>query len=136
MATWCPLDLFAQGLGPRPLGQDRRPGASVDYREREEVAEVKVPSDHYEAGVVSSPESTTAEEEQAATIVDSLTRAVCLIDELASLPDLVDEIEVAGVAAGPAELAAGIRELIEHLRVQAAAIATLADRLERIAPPR
>ena len=38
-------------------------------------------------------------------------------------------------AADGGELAAGIRELIEHLRVQAAAIVTLADRLERIAPP-
>ena len=131
----CPWDLFAQGLGPRPEHQDGRPGASVDYREREEV-EVKVPSDHAEAGADSSPESTTAEEVQAATIVDSVTRAVCLVNELATLPELVDQIEVAGVAAGPAELAAGIRELIEHLRVQAAAIASLADRLERIAPTR
>jgi hypothetical protein len=132
----CPWDLFAQGLGPRPERQIGRPAASADYREREEVAGVEGPSDHSEAGAVSSPGSTTAEEEQAATIVDSVTRAVCLVDELATLPDLVDEIEVAGVAAGPAELAAGIRELIEHLRVQAAAIVTLADRLERIAPPR
>ena len=73
---------------------------------------------------------------QIATIVDSVTRAVCLVDELATLPELVEEIEVAGVSAGPAELAAGIRELIEHLRVQAAAIASLADRLEKIAPHR
>src|SRR6478609_3191944 len=70
------------------------------------------------------------EEVRAATVVDSVTRAVCLVDELATLPELVEEIEVAGVSAGPAELAAGIRELIEHLRVQAAAIASLADRLE------
>ena len=29
---------------------------------------------------------------------DSVTRAVCIVDELAGLPELVDEIEVAGVA--------------------------------------
>ena len=33
----------------------------------------------------------------ALTIVDSVTRAVCIVDELASLPELVDEIEVAGI---------------------------------------
>jgi len=132
----CPWYLFAQGLGPRPGRQEGRPGASVDYREGEEVVEVKVPSDQLEeAGVDSSPGSATVKDAQIATIVDSVTRAVCLVDELATLPELVEEIEVAGVSAGPAELAAGIRELIEHLRVQAAAIVTLADRLERIAPP-
>jgi hypothetical protein len=131
----CPWDLFAQGLGPRPGRQEGRPDVWVDYREREEVVEVKVPSDHpEEAGADSSPESTTAEEVMAATIIGAVTRALCLVDELAMLPELVEEIEVAGVSAGPAELAAGIRELIEHLRVQAAAIVTLADRLERIAP--
>lgn len=83
------------------------------------------------------PQPANMEEVQTATIVDSVTRAVCLVDELATLPELVDEIEVvAGVSAGQAGLAAGIRELIEHLRVQAASIASLADRLERIAPPR
>lgn len=109
----------------------------MDSRKRAEVVEVKVPSDHpEEAGLDSSAESTTSEEVQAATIVDSVARAVCLVDELATLPELVDEIEVAGVPVGEAELADGIRELIKHLRVQAAAIVTLADRLERIAPPR
>lgn len=132
----CPWDLFAQGLGPRPGRPDGRPGGSVDHREREEVVEVNVTSDHAEAGAVSSPELTTAEELQAATVVDSVTRAVCLVEELAILPELVDEIEVAGVPTGEAALVDGIRELIEHLRVQAAAIVTLADRLERIAPPR
>ena len=133
----CPWDLFAQGLGPRPNRQDRRPGASVDDRERKEGVEVEAPSDrHKEDGVDSAPERTSVEEVQAATIVDSVTRAVCLVDELATLRELVDEIEDAGVSAEEAGLVAGIRELIRHLRVQAVAIATLADRLERIAAPR
>ncbi|WP_420120898.1 hypothetical protein [Nakamurella sp.] len=58
------------------------------------------------------------------------------MDELAAPPELVDEIEVAGVPTEEAALADGIRELIEHLWVQAEAIASLGDRLERIAPPR
>jgi hypothetical protein len=101
------------------------------------MVEVEMPMDSQEVAGKSSPrQPASVEEMQTATIVDSVTRAVCLVDELAKLPELVDEIEVAGVPAGEAALADGIRELIEHLRVQAAAIATLADRLERIAPPR
>ena len=66
------------------------------------------------------------------TIVDSVTRAVCLVDELATLPQLVDEIEVAGAAAG-AGLVDVIRELIEHLRAQAATMVELVGRLGRLA---
>ena len=55
------------------------------------------------------------------------------VDIVTRAAELVDEIELAGVLAGEPALADGIRELIEHLRVQAAAIAPLADRLERIA---
>ena len=79
------------------------------------------------------PKPATADEVRAATIVDSVTRAVCLVNELATLPQLVDAIEVAGVSVGEAGLADGIRELIEHLRFQAEAIKSLADRLERVA---
>jgi hypothetical protein len=61
---------------------------------------------------------------------------VCIVDELASLPQLVDEIEVAGVPDDEAELMCGVRELIEHLRCQAEAIVSLADRIERITAPR
>lgn len=50
------------------------------------------------------------------TIADSVTRAVCLVDELDALPRLVEEIEVVGVFALETAIAAGIRELIEHLR--------------------
>ena len=85
------------------------------------------------AGTIPARQPASVQELQTAMIVDSVTRAVCLVDELATLPELVDEIELAGVLAGEPALADGIRELIEHLRVQAAAIAPLADRLERIA---
>lgn len=71
----------------------------------------------------------------APTVADSVTRAVCLVDELDALPQLVDEIEVVGVGAIETAVAAGIRELIEHLRAQAAAMVSLVDRLERIAAP-
>jgi hypothetical protein len=133
----CPWDLFPQGLGPRPDRQNGRPAEPVRHQERAETVEVEMPMESPEgARVDSCPEPASVGEIQAVTIVDSLTRAVCLVDELATLPELVDEIEVAGVSEGEAVLAAGIRELIEHLRVQDVAIATLADRLERIAPPR
>ncbi|HET9649254.1 MAG TPA: hypothetical protein VFP34_13645, partial [Microlunatus sp.] len=129
----CPWDLFAQGLGPRPDRQDCQTHGSADHRDSTEVVEVEAPSDRERED---RADQTTVEQIQAATIVDSVTRAVCLVDELATLPGLVDEIEDAGVSAEEAGLAAGIRELIQHLRVQAVAIATLADRLERIAAPR
>lgn len=45
-----------------------------------------------------------------------VTRAVCIVEERASLPQLVDEIEVAGVPAGETQLVRGVCELIEHLR--------------------
>jgi hypothetical protein len=57
---------------------------------------------------------------------------VCIVEERASLPQLVDEIEVAGVPAGETQLVRRVCELIEHLRYQADAIVSLADRLERI----
>jgi hypothetical protein len=81
------------------------------------------------------PEPANVEEVRVPTIVDSVTRAVCLVEELATLPQLVDEIEVAGASAGKAGIVDGIRELIEHLRAQAAAMVSLVDRLERLAPP-
>lgn len=55
------------------------------------------------------------------------------VDELATLPQLVDEIEGAGALAGEGEPVDGVRELIEHLRFQAEAIVSLVARLERIA---
>jgi hypothetical protein len=55
------------------------------------------------------------------------------VDELATLPQLVDDIEVAGATAG-AEVVDVIRELFEH-RAQAATMVELVDRLERLTPP-
>lgn len=130
----CPWDLFAQGLGPRPDRQEDRTGASADYRERVEAVKIKVPAAPEKDGD-DSRQLAELEQLQTATILESVTRAVCLVDELSTLPELVDEIEEAGVSAEEAGLEAGIRELIEHLRVQALAIATLADRLERVAAP-
>jgi len=60
-------------------------------------------------------------------------REVCRVDGHATLPRLVDEIEVLGASAGDTGLADGVRKLIEHLRYQADAIMSLADRLERLA---
>lgn len=70
------------------------------------------------------------------SIVETVTRAVCIGDELDILPDLVDEIAVAGESPNSvhtqADLAAGIRELIDHLRIQAEAMTRLVKRLGRL----
>jgi hypothetical protein len=118
----CPWDLFAQGRGPRPGGTEQWPSADVHTPDRSSGSESQTPGDTPVGPL--SPSS----------IVDSVTRALCLVDELAGLPELVDEIEIAGVPAGEAELVRGVRELIEHLRHQADAIVSLADRLERCLP--
>jgi len=68
---------------------------------------------------------------------DAVTRAVCIVDELAILPELVEEIEAAGQSTrsitSRISVKEGVRELIEHLRVQAELIADVVLRLERIA---
>lgn len=136
-AVECPWDLFAQGRGPRPARQEDRLGEPGSHQERADVVEVEERPEPAEgADMDAQLEPANADEVHAATIVDSVTRAVCLVDELATLPQLVDEIEDAGVSAGEAGLADGIRELIEHLRFQAEAIMSLADRLECIAENR
>jgi len=113
---------------PRPLQMDDRgQTGGTDVEVQPEVPEG--------VGVGAHLAPANVEEVHVATIVDSVTQAVCLVDELSTLPQLVYEIEVAGVSAGEAGLADGIRELIEHLRLQAEAIVPMADRLERIAPP-
>lgn len=132
----CPWDLFAQGLGPRPdrVGVEpvtpERPPRSPGWTDTQARL---APTG--EQGMEISSQQTVSEDELAPTIADSVTRAVCLVDELEVLPQLVDQIEVVGVCAGETGIAAGIRELIEHLRSQAAAMVSLVDRLERIASP-
>jgi hypothetical protein len=68
--------------------------------------------------------------------VEAVTRAVCRVDELRVLPQLVDEIEVAGLSkrgvGTEAGLVDGVRELIEHLRAQTDVIGGLVHRLERV----
>jgi hypothetical protein len=81
------------------------------------------------------PQQPIFEAYPAPTIADSVTRAVCLVDELDVLPELVDEIEMVGESSDVSGITDGIRELIDHLRAQAAALVCLVDRLERIAVP-
>jgi len=128
----CPWDLFAQGGGRGPFGRvpDLKVRAATGMartswsRSRRGRRKAWPPA-RIRPGVDAFP---------VVTIVDSVTRAVCLVDELATLPQLVDEIEVAGATAG-AGLVNVIRELIEHLRAQAATMVALVGRLERITPP-
>lgn len=128
----CPWDLFAQGLGPCPVRQGAGlEGPSHDRKGADVVVE-KPPGEA--EGVAAHPAGGAADALPAETIVDSVTRAVCLVDELATLPRLVDAIEVAGATAG-AGLVDVIRELIDHLRAQAATMVALVGRLERIMPP-
>jgi hypothetical protein len=71
----------------------------------------------------------------ATDIQDAMTRAVCIVDELAVLPELIDEIEAAQRSPSPINSEGrtkdGVRELIEHLKVQAELISNLVARLER-----
>lgn len=121
----CPWDLFAQGLGPRPEaspGQDDRlPGANGEpernHRDRP-------------AGPV------LVQPVPALSVVEAVTRAVCIIDELAVLPDLVDEIEAAheshSIVHSHSEMATMIRQLVDNLRFHARLVADMLSRLERI----
>ena len=84
----CPWDLFAKGRGPRPGAVEHQvdaPPATPDPS-GESVAETR------ECAVV-GPNSLD-------TIVESVSRAVCIIDELDVLPELVEEIETATRVAG------------------------------------
>jgi hypothetical protein len=132
----CPWDLFADGRGPRPVHQKVRLGMPDRRRGCADAVEVEERREHADGvDADGQPKPATADGGHAGTIVESVTRAVCLVDELATLPQLVDAIEVAGVSAGEAGLADGIRELIERLRFQAEAIMSLAHRLERVCGP-
>jgi len=71
------------------------------------------------------------------SVVEAVTRAVCMIDELAILPDLVDEIEAAresqSTGISQNDLATRIRELLESIRFHARLVTDILSRLERIA---
>jgi hypothetical protein len=123
----CPWDLFAQGRGPRPGAQDP------------DDAQPPLPAppgdDDEPHGQPSG--ATVVQLVPGLDLCDALTRAVCIVDELAILPDLVEEIEAAWRStrsiASKSSVKEGVRELIEHLRVQAELIADVVVRLERVA---
>ena len=121
----CPWDLFAQGRGPRPGEVERQagfPAITPDVKDQSGGE----PRERAVAALGSSD-----------SIAESVSRAVSLIDELDVLPELVDEIETAtgsrdGIR-GKAGLEASIRELTDHLRLQAEAMSRLVQRLEQVA---
>jgi hypothetical protein len=124
--TGCPWDLFAQGLGPRPdaglhaVDDPAEPIVTAQGRELDPA-----PSGR-EDGALAIP-----------AVVQAVTRAVCIVDELDVLSQLVDDIESVG---GRSEwsvdepaLTEGVRELIDRLRLQFDAMTEVLDRLERFA---
>lgn len=125
----CPWDLFAQGRGPRP-------GAGQDP----DVAPPSLPSPSDAEPDEQPSGAMVVQLVPAKAIGDAVTRAVCIVDELAVLPELVDEIEASERSprsnASNMSVRHGVRELIEHLRVQAELISDLLPRLERIARTR
>lgn len=132
----CPWDLFAQGLGSRPGRVEGNPVASEHLSRppgRKPTQANPTPTE--KPGTEIPSQQPILESYPALSIADSVTRAVCLVDELDALPQLVDEIEVVGVPAAETGIADCIRELIDHLRAQAEAMVSLVDRLERIAAP-
>ena len=133
----CPWDLFAQGIGPRPIRLRGGPDCSCRRQDRAEVVEDEEPLIRPEGeDADAQPGPDAVEGDPAAIIVDTVTRAVFLVDELDALPELVDEIEVVGLSASDSVIVDCIRELIEHLRAQAAAMVCLVDRLERVSTHR
>ena len=124
----CPWDMFAQGLGPRPqsaLDQDDRLPGRNSGRER----------NHHDLPAGPAP----VQPVPASSVVDAVTRAVCIIDELAFLPDLVHEIEAARepqcIVTSQHDLWTRVRELIDHIRIHAKLVDDLLNRLEHIAGP-
>lgn len=121
----CPWDLFAQGLGPRPEaspGQDDRLSGANGEPER----------NHRDLPAGPALVQPIAE----LRVVEAVTRVVCMIDELAILPDIVDQIEAArgpqSIFTSQNDLATGIRELFVHIRFHAQLVAEILSRLERI----
>lgn len=121
----CPWDLFAQGIGPWPgtglhaVDDPAGPSAPTPAREHYEApCDIEIPA-------VAAP----------AAVEAAVVRALCILDELDDLTQLVDDIEsVSGAATlkpdAPA-LIASATELAERVRLQINALARVRDRLER-----
>lgn len=118
----CPWDLFAQGRGPRPARDQRRPSAEVPIPDPSESVDVEARPDPSVPDLEFHRPSTTPWPERSASSTNS-----------PRCPSWSTRSRVAGALAGEGELVDGVRELIEHLRFQAEAIVPLVDRLERIA---
>lgn len=78
----CAWDLFAQGLGPRPDSGRRQD----DQRPRHEVP----PATNHDGR---SPDGLAPPPVPGSSVVDDVTRAVCVIDELFGLPELGSPVE-------------------------------------------
>lgn len=101
-------DRVARMIGPQGGLVTTKAPQAVRVDQRQEV------SVGVDLGVPPSPK-----ELPVATVVDPVTRAGCAVDEPATLPQSIDESVITGPAARETELPNGIRELPEHLRVQA-----------------
>jgi len=122
----CPWDLFAQGLGPRPgtglhaVDDPAEPNAPTPGREQDEV-----PRD-VEHPALAIPAT-----------VQTIIRALCILDELDDLAQLADDIETVGGGAKSMvdrlALIEAAAELTERLRLQINAMAGMLDRLQRFA---
>lgn len=121
----CPWDLFAQGLGPRP---------GTVLHAVDDAAEHIPPTpgrQHIDAPRDGEPPSVAIP----AAVEAAVVRALCILDELDDLTQLVDDIESASGAAplNPDAMAliASATELAERVRLQINALARVRDRLER-----
>jgi transposase-like protein len=123
----CPWDLFAQGRGPRPGSQDPD----------DPPLPLPGPSGGDDLPHEQPSGATVVQLVPATDLGEAVMRAVCIVDELAVLPELVDEIEAAERSprsvASRISVQQGVRELIEHLRVQAELISDVVVRLEQVA---
>ncbi len=123
----CPWDQFAQGLGPRPesvvravdaLDESRSPASAQDHDAR--------PCD------VEHPHSTIPE-----SVQEAVVRALCVLDELDDLKQLVNDIECtnreAMSNADELALLTATNELTARLRAEITAMAEVLESLERFA---
>ena len=121
----CPWDLFAQGRGPRPATG---------------LHAVDDPADHIPPTPGEQHDDALGDVEYPAVAVPAaveaaVVRALCILDELDDLTQLVDDIEsVSGAATLKPDamaLIAAATELAQRLRLQINALARVRDRLER-----